>query len=173
MCQLQHEARLTVKSSSDARCKIRHMRVPNPHRLGSSLHSWCPGPRLKRRPAHIQLRSRCVPCAPVAMESPFKKALPAARGPNHGFPAGVKTTPVNASPVPPGCQDSAMPVPPATSSVMCTRHRPLVAQCSACGCCRMSWAGRGRCPRAAQRGTSARCSAACGGRCRACSRWAT
>lgn len=83
------------------------MRVPNPHRLDSSPSQLRQGLRGQRRPAHRRLRPRCVPCAPVGMESPFKKASPAVRGPNHGFPTGVKTTPVNASPVRPDIKNLA------------------------------------------------------------------
>jgi len=132
--------------------------------LGTPATRW-PLHKGRRRPGRSTWRPPC------AMESPFRKHSHGCSTPESECDVpvpGVKTTPVNASPVRPllaglrGADTGGAPAPTASPR----RSRRGAAR-------RMSWMARAGRRRAARRGTSARCSAACGGRCRACSRWAT
>ena len=145
------------------------MRGLKPLLPASQSLAWAPASRWPLHKGRRPGRSTWRP--PRAMESPFRKH-------SHGCAThesecdvpvpGVKTTPVNASPVRPllaGLRGADTGGAPGLAAEPRRSRRGRAR--------RMSWMARGGRRRAARPGTSARCSAACGGRCRACSRWAT
>ncbi len=128
--------------------------------------SWlCEGRLLRERAAARHRGHSPFYRALTCMESPFRKASQSLNGSVHNTP-GVKTTPVNAS-----------PVRPASGLCSAVSRRPVAFVCNpsllnhSSICARMSWTRRAYRSLAARRGTSAPCSGVCADPCRASFHW--